>query len=185
MDINNTILEAIEKEFCSKLEQDSGDGDNKPVSFASISREGSVNTIPELHGRLDPQYTVQHEKPEHRLMVMLKSAGYSNKEIADQMGYSSVQVGYIMKQEWAAKMLLERIHNTGDSAMKILQDAAAEAAQRLVEIARTATNLEVKRKANNDILDRKYGKPNQPHSMTTKAANELTDEELSKHLQSN
>lgn len=153
-----------------------------PLAFITTE---TGREIPRLHGALDPRYGVQHEKPEHRMMVMLKAAGYSNKEIADQTGYSSPTVGYIMKQPWAEKMLLERVHGTADKAMKVLQDAAEEAALRLVAIAESAKNEEVKRKANNDILDRKYGKPNQPYTYNEKPAEDLSDAELAKAVQSN
>lgn len=192
MDINNTILEEIEKEFCSKLEQDFPESQKRSVEELTLSSVDDViahdsegNVITPLHNSRDPRYVLQTENIGHRAVVVLKAAGLSQKEIAAKLNVSLPYVGYVLKQSWAEKLLLEQLHGSVDSAMQYLQEAAVGAAKRLVEIAETATNIEVKRKANNDILDRKYGKPNQPHSMTTKAANELTDEELSKHLQSN
>lgn len=65
----------------------------------------------------------------------------------------------------------------------MLKVAAEEAATELVEIMRTVENQEVKRKACNDILDRNYGKPNQPMSVTKKNADEMSLEEINKRLQ--
>jgi hypothetical protein len=75
---------------------------------------------------------------------------------------------------------LKVVHGSSDAAMALLQKESLAAAERLIVIAKNAKNEEVKRKANNDILDRKYGKPNQPYSVRQATAKEMNDDELAK-----
>ncbi len=126
----------------------------------------------------EPQYRNQREKYEHRIIAYLKAAGNSNMEVARITGYSNITINYLVRQPWMEQTILEEIHKLGDEAMQTLHQASAEAAVSLVEIARSAENLETKRKACNDILDRKYGKPNQPYSMKDVRPEDASDAEL-------
>lgn len=172
MDIEQTTLGALEKEFGSILEPDNS---TIPLSLG----------IPPLRNRFEPVVELGHEKPEHRLIAVLKAAGHSNVEIAALTGYTPLHISTVCKQTNIEQFILERMHGTGDKAMQILHEASVKAAERLIEIAKTAVNEECKRKANNDILDRRYGKPNQPYTVQTKQANELEDSELAKIAQGN
>ena len=172
MDIHKDTLESLAAEFGSENEPNSAKDFTSPVH--------------ELRNRIEPAVELSHEKVRHRLVAVLKATGsLTDREIAELTGYSPTHVSTICKQTSAERLILERMHGTGDVAMKVLQDASVAAAHRLVKIAETAENVETKRKANNDILDRKYGKPNQPYSVSQKAASDLTDAELAKHLQVN
>lgn len=115
-----------------------------------------------FNGR-QPQYTLKSERPEHRIVIMMTAAGMSTKEIAQSTGMTPQAVMYIKKQPWAVQQVLEEIEKAGrEPVVQLLKTAAMDAAQRLIDIAENAENLETKRKANNDILDRVFGKPNQP-----------------------
>jgi predicted transcriptional regulator len=134
-----------------------------------------------LNNTRQPAYTVQHEKPEHRLICWMKAAGQTNKEIADHLGLSTVMVGYVVNQPWAKDMMVQELRKQGqDEVQVLLRGEAAAAVQRLINISKTAPNEETKRKANNDILDRVYGKPNQPISQTRIDPSSLPDSELVK-----
>lgn len=176
MDIEKTTLDALEKEFGSKLEPDQKEdaqaGEAKP-------------RFEPLHNATAPQCDLKKEKYEHRLMAILKASGLSNVEIAELTGFTTPAVGLIVKQPWAEQFILEKMHGTGDKAMQRLHAAADECAKRLIDLAATAQNEECKRKANNDVLDRRYGRPNQPYTVQTKQANELADSELAKIAQGN
>ena len=198
MDINNTsVMEDLIAEFGSQKEQDIPGRAAEPVLGGAMlgaservcttevcTSEPSEKAFPRLFNATDASHINQREKYEHRLIALLKATGMSNTEIAKETGYTPVMVGYIVKQPWAVDLILSRIHGSSDAAMKALQDASLAAAMRLIEIAETAKNEEVKRKANNDILDRKYGKPNQPYTLATKGAHEMSDDELAKAVQS-
>jgi predicted transcriptional regulator len=146
---------------------------NEPVDVTGLASP--------LNNTRQPAYTVQHEKPEHRLICWMKAAGQTNKEIADHLGLSTVMVGYVVNQPWAKDMMVQELRKQGqDEVQVLLRGEAAAAVQRLINISKTAPNEETKRKANNDILDRVYGKPNQPISQTRIDPSSLPDSELVK-----
>ena len=132
-----------------------------------------------------PQVSLQREKAWHRLAVILKASGMTDREIAVELDVTPPAVAVVCKQPWAVEMLLGRMHGAGDRAMARLQEEALAAAERLINIAKTAENDETRRKANNDILDRKYGKPNQPYTTSNKSAEEIGDSELMKIAKGN
>lgn len=132
-----------------------------------------------LFNQRKPAYALKAERPEHRAIVMMKASAMTNVEIAASIGWTPVAVGYVVKQPWAVKQILEEIERAGrEPVMQLLKVSAMEAAQRLVGIAETAENDETRRKANNDILDRVFGKSNQAITVTTKDPNSMTDAEL-------
>ena len=60
-----------------------------------------------------------------------------------------------------------------------LRGEALGAARRLIELSKdTDINPEIYRKANNDVLDRVYGKPNQPYTHRQIDPSKMSDEEL-------
>jgi hypothetical protein len=138
---------------------------------------------PLFNGR-EPAYVLKAERPEHRIIIMLKAAGRTNVEIAEATGTTPVHVAHIVKQPWAVEQILKEIENAGrEPVIEVLQGAAVEAAQTLVEVMREAENKETKRKAANDILDRKLGKANQPITVSQNAdPSTMTLEEIRQRL---
>lgn len=206
-EISDTLGLAAEKECGSKIEQhigaipqlmscpfevvgkgdadgSSGSGD-KNSAAENESRIGLVTSDRrELWGdQPTPQYVNQKEQLQHRVVAFMKAEGKSNKTIADTLGKSQAHVNYLLKQPWMQKQVLELIHKTGDATMEVLHKASIEAAEYLVDVVgNEKVNAETRRKAANDILDRKYGKPNQPYSQSTIPVEQMSDEELAKHL---
>lgn len=133
---------------------------------------------PDLFNKGNPTVELVREKPWHRLAVILKSAGMTDVEIGKELGVTPAAVRVAWKQPWANGILLSRLHASGDKAMAKLHSECEAAVERLIMIAMHAKNDETRRKANNDILDRKYGRPNQPHSLGSKSTDECTDAEL-------
>lgn len=183
----NDPLENVMSELCSKVEHNPA---SEAMSVGDIPRAPHATSFPAEVASPRPifnpfagkHYIRKHEKLEDRLVIMMKASGYTNIEIAEQLGITPVAVSYITKQPWAAEQVLEEIEHSGrDKVVAVLQGAAFDAAQRLIEISESAENVEVKRKANNDVLDRVLGRPNQPvehHTYTH--LEEMTDEELAK-----
>jgi hypothetical protein len=125
-------------------------------------------------------YENQKETYAHRLIATLLAQGLTNKEIAELTGRTQANINYLAKQPFVMQQALKVVHGSSDAAMALLQKESLAAAERLIVIAKNAKNEEVKRKANNDILDRKYGKPNQPYSVRQATAKEMNDDELAK-----
>lgn len=176
--------EEASKESCPIIGPDQSKGEPNAVNKNNDSSLYSDRITP-LFNAAGPQVELQREKPWHRLAVRLKATGMTDVEIAQELDVTPAAVRIAYKQPWASDMLLRLLHQTGDQAIKRLHDAAEEAAQTLIHVMQTAENKETQRKAANDILDRKYGKPNQPYSVAEKAADQYTDEELAKMAQAN
>lgn len=129
-----------------------------------------------------PAYLLQKERPVHRLMATLIARGCTDTEIAAALGVTRHTVMAARKQPWMKELILNLVHSAGDDAMKRLHDAATRAAEILIDsLEDESMNHETKRKTCNDILDRRFGKPNQP--VTHKRdLNALTDAELAAML---
>lgn len=127
-----------------------------------------------------PYYPLQREKFEHRNVLFLKAEGCTNKEIAERTGMTSVAVSNILRQPWAQTRVLEIIHeNGGDAVRHLLLDNAVKAVERLVvEIDNPQARPSERIVAADKLLDRLYGKPNQPIEHRAERAELMSDEEL-------
>ena len=139
-----------------------------------------------LHNTLEPAYETKTEKGYHRLVAFLVAEGYNDKEIAAKVDRSPVTISYLRKQPHIERLIVELIHGRGDAAMDKLHKAAEEAADALISNLREAVAegcLGEVRQTANSILDRKYGKPNQPTTVTTrKTVEEMTVAEIDQRL---
>jgi len=138
---------------------------------------------PLFNGR-QPAYVLKAERPEHRAIIMLKAAGRTNVEIAEATGTTTVHVATIVKQPWAVTQILKEIEGAGrEPVIELMQGAAFDAATRLIEIANVAKNEETKRKANLDVLQFSFGKPNQPITSTlTIAPSTMSEKQIDAEL---
>lgn len=157
----------------------------RPLSDASpVVDVPNVSEPRPLWGeQLEPQVTLKKERLRHRLISQMLAEGYDNKEVAEILGISPVTVCYVAKQPFAVEAALQAIHSGSDAVMKKLHEAADLAADKLIGILETeGVAAEVLRKTANDVLDRKYGKPNQPYSTQAKPVEQMSDDELAKYL---
>ncbi len=123
----------------------------------------------------------KYEKPEHRIIAMLKASGHTAVEIAELTGYSLCAIRDILRTPWADAVIRDEIKRAGrDKVQEVFLDAALESAQFLVEVRdNEKAPIAERRKAANDLLDRVYGKPNQSLTTTVKRdLGKLTDAEL-------
>lgn len=128
-----------------------------------------------------PAYENQKELPHHRIVAYLKATGMKNVEIARRLGYSPVTINYLVRQPFMELLVLEEIKKTCDPALQLILNESYDAASRVIEISKTAESEEVRRKANESILDRKWGKASQPMSIVSgKDMSALPDAELEK-----
>jgi hypothetical protein len=134
----------------------------------------------------EPVYRNVKERFWHREVAYQLAEGRTHIDIGASLGKSPVTIGYLAKQEWMKQQVLEIIHGSGDKAMRKLHDAAELAADTLIEAMKKASeskNLDQMRKTANDVLNRKYGAPNQPYTVQNIPANQMSDEDLAKAVQ--
>lgn len=143
----------------------------------------SAPSQPTLFNRKDPFYFVKQEKPHHRYMLHLAAQGFTVKEIAEQTGFTPVAVNNILRQPHAQALLVDEIsrHSTRDEEVFELVTKQVTSAVKVLasimndEEARGSDRISAAR----ELLDRKYGKPNQPvtHKETVDL-DSLSDAEL-------
>lgn len=156
---------------------------NSLLADSSIAEAAQEN--PEgFFNRRNPNLAIQHEKPEHRLAIMLKCQGLSNTEIAKALGFTQAWVGQLFRQPWAQERILQELRSTGCDAIKEL--IASEASNNLFTIVSVRDNENappaVRLNAANSLLDRFLGKAPEKVSidMTQRAAGDIAavDREL-------
>lgn len=151
------------------------------TSAAAVEQAASKDA---LHNDRNPYYEIKHQKPEHRVVILLKAKGCTNKEIAQTTGLSAVSVSNILRQPWARKQVLEEINSAGrNEVLQIFKGAAMDVAEQMVAIvndenARPSDKIS----AGHLILDRLFGKATQPLdvSITDSKLKTMSDEELFK-----
>lgn len=140
-----------------------------------------------LFGDSEPHKARQKEQPVHRLFVMLKAQGFTNKEIAEKTGVVPQTVCEALKQPWARIRLRQELEQAGRDALHgLLASQAEDSVWTLIEVRDKPNALDRDRiTAADKLLDRYLGKPNQPitHASTVDASS-VGDEELLKIVRS-
>jgi len=146
--------------------------------------EEYANNPDALHNDRAPHYGIKHQKPEHRIVILLKAQGNSNKEIAEVTGMSAVAVANILRQPWARKQLVEEINSAGrNEVVQMFKGAALEVAEQVISIVKNPESRDSdKISASHLILDRLFGKPNQPMevNLNDSSLKSMSDEQLLK-----
>jgi predicted transcriptional regulator len=132
-----------------------------------------------LQGDPNTKYNLSREKPKHRMVILLSAAGYSNKQIAAELGITPVWVGHILRQPWAVEML-GRLVASGTS--HLVQNKFASIVPSAIEaLAEITTNPEAPASARvssaTAILDRFLGKPTQRVETKSEVTYRDADEE--------
>lgn len=147
-------------------------------SFVGKPEAGSSNTFnPEVdnvyappaaidfHNARDPQRTIKHERPEHRMILFMKAQLMSNKEIARELDLTETTVSQVTRQPWFRHALAQRMEDAGgDIIYKTLHGAALDCVYNLIDIANgkvEGTKVSDMRAANDSLLDRFLGKATQ------------------------
>ncbi len=166
-------------------------GEAKPASVAAAALcESEERRLPPLFNRATPQVIRQREKPSHRAMVELAAKGWTPNEISRQLGMTATTVQQILNQPYAASNLANEIHEnfgTDHQVVELIKESVVEA----VTVARDIMRDEGARKADrlaaaNLLLERRYGKANQPINRGTEVdLNNLPDTELAKMITKN
>lgn len=101
------------------------------------------------------------EQPNHRLAVVLKAQGYSNKEIATMLDLCPVTIGQVLRQPWARELLLELVATAGAVGVgKLLRSELVPSIMTLAEVRDDCTAPSSARVNASNILMQQYlGKP--------------------------
>lgn len=140
---------------------------NKQLWENSILSGSTIDVASEegpdaLFNQKKPNLAVLSEKPEHRLMILLKSEGHSNREIAKLTGYTEPHVSQVLRQPWARLRIIEEINKGGREAVQVLlASAAVDSVYTVIELRDTAEDESVRLRASQDLLDRQLGKATQ------------------------
>lgn len=134
-----------------------------------LGAESCDSTVPDssmfddFYGAKNPAYINVKEQPKHRLAVLLKAKGMSNREIAGHLEMSPVTVGYVLRQPWARERLAKVINEAGgDMIREVLASAAIDTVHKLIDLRdNEKVPPAVQKAACTDLLDRFLGKPTQ------------------------
>jgi lambda repressor-like predicted transcriptional regulator len=136
---------------------------NKPYVAGGVSGDSAAlwneHDIPR---EFAPRYRT--EKWEHRIIAFLRAQGHSGAEIAKITGYASGSIYQILQLPWVKDVIAEEIARSGrEGVQTMLQVEAKENVEFLVTI-RNDTKQQTRDRitAAKELLDRTYGKPNQP-----------------------
>jgi hypothetical protein len=125
----------------------------------------------------------KHEKYQDRLIAYLHASGMNGRAIAAKLGISASTVYITLALPWVKEAVKQTLQEGGRDAVKeVLQTSAFDTVMFLIDVrnddkAQTRDRIT----ASKELLDRTYGKPNQP--ITHREESDLTklsDEELAK-----
>jgi DNA-binding CsgD family transcriptional regulator len=146
-----------------------------------------IADAPPLAGAKAPFHLNQKERPRHRVMLELAAKGYDNKEIAANLGVSAVNVNNALRQphsqQTLANLCRDRV-SADEQVVQVIREKVVKAVETLAEIMEDEDSRNSDRIAAAEaLLNRRYGKPNQPiNSGSTVDLNHLSDEALAKML---
>ncbi len=198
-----TFLESLTQEYCSDNEQDRQAGQGAPsyhkaeqFTLPTTAQAGppvieisEVAKEPLLTNAKPPYYHNQKEAPVHRAMLHLSAKGYTVKEIAERTGRTPVCVNNILRQPMLQQTLVnevKRVNGEDEQVVEVIKANVVLAVKTLADIVRSPTSKGSDRiAAANALLERRYGKANQPINRNTDVdLSKLSDKELAAMLPS-
>ena len=112
-----------------------------------------------LFGATKSYLHYKRENFQHRLMLWYKLQGFTNKEVAQALGYHEVSVGQVTKQPWFQEAFCKLAAEMGkDACTTFLEGEVLPALQRTADMARNGESEAVRLAANRELLDRFLGK---------------------------
>lgn len=152
--------------------------------FESGQATEVVDSPAPLHQRKGPSvYLLQQERPLTRNIIELTAKGYKPKEVAERLGVTTSTVNNTLRQPFVNEKMpaeIRRAMGADEEVVEVIKENIAAAVRVLVDIAKDENEKASSRiAAANSLLDRRYGKPNQPiNSGTGIDLGTLTDKDL-------
>lgn len=156
------------------------------ATICSSSNSASVINNSPL-AQAAPAYEFKNERAEHRIILEYIAKGYTDVEIAELVGRSAPMIGYVRKQpRYQAGLLndIKRKLNEDQEVVQFIRENVVKAVETLAQVmnATDARNSD-RIAAAEALLNRRYGKPNQPvNAGNTVDLNHLSDADLAKML---
>lgn len=123
-----------------------------------------------------PNLAILHEKAHHRLILLLKLKGLSNREVAKQMEMSEAWVSQITRQPWFQLALVQELKETKEEIVdSIVKVEATNAIYKLVNLMQSAKSEEVQKSCAVEILNRHLGKPIQRTEHSGEIKHKISD----------
>ncbi len=140
-----------------------------------------------LWQRKRPSYVRQQELPWHRTALEMAARGYTAEEIAARIGCSPPCVQDVLKQPQYQQTQVDLIRRESDKdyeVCEVIKSNVVLAVKALASIVNDSNSRPVDViAASRELLDRRYGKPNQPMNRGTDVdLNALSDRELAAML---
>lgn len=134
-----------------------------------VELEQEYRSQPEaLHNSQLPNLAINHERPEHRLMLLLKLKGMTNNEIAEQCQYSVAWVSQITRQPWFKNRLTKMLQEASDEIFDdLVKVETKNSFVKLLNLRDSAKSEQVQLASAVEILNRGLGKPVQRTENTT------------------
>ena len=163
---------------------------NSPLGRPVETWVEGVEDPPELQNRKKPYYENKQERPNHRMMIELAAKGYDVKEIAKMTGYTPVCVNNILRQPNLQKALVSDIRkqvSADEEVVEVIRQNVVKAVKLYESVLDDPkADIKAKMEAAERMLNRRYGKPNQPINRGSDVdLNELPDSELLKMAKGN
>lgn len=122
----------------------------------------TVNGLPGLHDfRFSDTATggIQKEKPWHAMAALMVAHGVPDQEIADSADVTVEHLRHLKANRWFQEKVAYHVNEIGAGLAPRMQNAAAEAFERVVSMAEDADDARVKLSANLAIIEHGCGKP--------------------------
>ena len=137
-----------------------------------------------LHDAKEPNLAILHEKPEHRIILLLKLKALSNREIARATGYTEAWISQVCRQPWFQARLVTELQTAQTEVIDdLVRVEATNSFFKLVNLRDTAKSEQVQFAAAVRLFEQQAGKPVQRTEVSGKVTHQLTkadeiDEEL-------
>ena len=129
------------------------------VAGSAIDRE-YAESDKRLYNDTTPYQGYLRESPLHRLLVLMKAQGLSNREISRRAGVTEQTVCFVLRQPWARLRLLDELKQAQGSVIEsLLKPAAEDSLFTIIDIMQHGEKETNRLNAANAILDRYLGKP--------------------------
>lgn len=180
------VLDLVEPEGKTKA-QLKADWDQKYLyQNSELSRSEVAEQAKSVaHGTSDPRVAIMEEKPEHRVILLLKFKGFSNKEIAEETGYTPLWVGEVVRQPWF-KLRLSELFSVAEAGAvdDILTMQAGPSLLKLIDLRDNAKSEDIQFRSASEILNRRFGKAPQKVEVTGQMSHVIgTLDQINEQLQ--